>query len=235
MKGTELTVTTGKTLDTSIGTLINANDLSGFQKAEVLSKTVVELQDRLTDEYMKPIMKMQGLKIGFKTDKDQAGGYPVGVVRNCLIEAVVFGVQPTGNQFNIIAGNAYITKEGYGYLLSKISGLDFDIIHDLPRISQDKKSAAVESMISWSINGGPKNEKKVPLAIKSNEFMGADGVIGKATRKARKWLYEKITGIETSDGDTQEIDYKIVKDGQQDQEVKTEKVKDEVKTLFGKE
>ncbi len=41
-----------------------------------------------------------------------------------------------------------------------------------------------------------------------NAFMGTDAVIGKATRKARAWLFSTITGTEIGDGDAGEIDVK---------------------------
>lgn len=227
MKETGLVVS-AKALDASIGKLIGAKGVEGMEMLYLRASVVDELRKALTKEIMEPIMGLQGLRIGFKTDKL----YDITVVRECLIEAVSFGVQPTGNQFNIIAGNAYITKEGYGYLLGKITGLDYDIIPELPRISQDKNSAAVKVKIAWNIGNGAKHEKEMEFPIKTNQYMGADGVIGKATRKARKWLYEKITGIETSDGDIEDVSYKIVKDGVADQEVKAEQVKESVKGLF---
>ncbi|MFK5282891.1 hypothetical protein ACI3PL_25325, partial [Lacticaseibacillus paracasei] len=80
-------------------------------------------------------MALQGNRLGFKTDKDKSGGYPESVVKNCLIEAVLLGIQPTGNQFNIIAGNMYPTKEGCGYLLNNFKGLSYNLVCSLPRIN----------------------------------------------------------------------------------------------------
>ena len=42
--------------------------------------------------------------------------------------------------------------------------------------------------------------------------MGADAVIGKATRKARKWIYDTITGSEIPEGDVMDIEFKEVKE-----------------------
>jgi hypothetical protein len=38
-------------------------------------------------------------------------------------------------------------------------------------------------------------------------MMGTDAIIGKATRKARAWLWQHITGQEIPDGDASEIIY----------------------------
>jgi len=170
----------------------------GFEKAFLVSNAIAELKNLLTSEYMNPIMNLQGNKLGFKTDKDSTGGYKEDVVKNCLIEAVLFGLQPTGNQFNIIAGNMYATKEGMGHLLSKISGLVYDIVPELPRIKEG--SGAVVMNIEWTLNGHTRS-KKIDIPVKVNNFMGTDAVLGKATRKARKWLYDTITGTEIPEGD----------------------------------
>jgi hypothetical protein len=187
-----------KRLNNSVQKVITSETLIGFEKAYQIASAAQELQTLLTPQYMKPIMALQGNKLGFKTDKDTSGGYPENIVKNCLIEAVLMGVQPFGNQFNIIANNTYITKEGFGYLLANYSGLSYEISPELPRING--QSAAVVMNLEWTINGTTKT-KKIDFAIKVNQYMGADAVIGKATRKARAWLYNTITGSEISDGD----------------------------------
>jgi hypothetical protein len=196
-------------LDNSVLSVIGSKALQGFEKAHVVSTAINELKSLLTDEYMKPIMALQGNKLGFRTDKDKNGGYPIDVVRNCLIEAVLMGLQPTGNQFNIIAGNTYPTKEGCGYLLNNFEGLTYEIICGLPRINNDKTSASVDAAISWRLNGQD-NEKTVPIPIKMDSYTSVDAVIGKATRKARAWLLSRISGVELVDGEVEDVQHKVI-------------------------
>lgn len=215
-----------KLMNSSVLQVLTSEELLGFEKAYMIASAVQELKNLLTPEYMKPIMALQGNKLGFKTDRDKDGGYPEEVVKNCLIEAVLLGVQPFGNQFNIIAGNSYITKEGFGYLLSNIKGLSYKIIPHLPRVGE--KSAAVVMKIQWAY-GGQDNEQEIDFPIKVNSFMGTDGVIGKATRKARAWLFYTVTGSEISDGDVQDIDAKVVSttinsDKKTPQEIEAERI-----------
>ena len=186
-------------LNNSIMSVIGQDKVVGFEKAYLVSNAIAELKQLLTPEYMKPIMELQGNKLGFKSDKV----YGEDIVKNCLIEAVLFGLQPTGNQFNIIAGNMYATKEGCGYLLSKIPGLTYDIVPDLPRTKDS--SAAIVMTIEWTLSGATKI-KKIDIPIKVNNFMGTDAIIGKATRKARKWLYDTVTGTEIPEGDISDLD-----------------------------
>jgi hypothetical protein len=195
-----------RSMNSAVSKVLTANQMHGFEKAYLIASAVEELKGLLTADYMKPIMALQGNKLGFKTDKDPAG-YPVEVVKNCLIEAVLTGVQPFGNQFNIIAGNMYPTKEGFGYLLANMKGLYYEIVPALPRINADKSSAAITMKVKWTMDGNSK-EQDLDIPVKMNNYMGTDAVIGKATRKARAWLYNTITGSEIADGDVVDLDAK---------------------------
>jgi hypothetical protein len=198
-----------KQLNLSVISVISSEKLLGFEKSYLIAKAVTQLKELLTAEYMKPIMELQGNRLGFKTDKDTEGGYSEAVVKNCLIEAVLMGVQPFGNQFNIIANNSYITKEGFGYLLLNYEGLYYEITPELPRINADKTSAAIVMVIEWTIDGITKT-KKLDIPVRMNQRMGTDAVIGKATRKARAWLYSTITGSEMPEGDTQDTEATVL-------------------------
>lgn len=187
-----------KKLNNSVFSVIASDQLIGFEKAYLIANAAGELKKLLSSEYMKPIMELQNNRLGFKTDKPT--GYDEPTVKNCLIEAVLTGVQPFGNQFNIIAGNCYITKEGFGYLLAKFPGLTYEIIPSLPRINADKSSAAIVMKIEWTL-GGVSKTRELDIPTKMNQYMGTDAVIGKATRKARAWLFSTISGTEIGDGD----------------------------------
>lgn len=220
-----------KRLNASVGAVIGENKLLGFEKAFLIANAAKELKNALTAEFMEPIMALQNNRLGFKTDKD-GSGYPLEVVKNCLIEAVLIGVQPFGNQFNIIAGNTYVTKEGFEYLLKNTPGLSFKIIPGLPRINPEKTSAAINVKIKYTFNG-KENEEELDLPVKMNQYMGTDAVIGKATRKARAWLFNTINGTEVSDGDAQDVVAEVV-----ETRVNTKKEKDDAvnktgESLFG--
>jgi hypothetical protein len=196
-------------LNSSVLSVIGDNNMVMFEKTYLIAKSIIELQELLTPEYMKPIMALQGSKLGFKTDRDDKGGYPIEVVKNCLIEAVLTGLAPYGNQFNIIAGNMYTTKEGFGHLLSKLKGLTYKIIPGLPRVNAEKTGAAVSAKVKWTMNG-VSQEEDLDLAIKMNSFMGTDAIIGKSTRKARAWLFNTINKTEIADGDATEVTHEVI-------------------------
>lgn len=97
-------------LNETVISVISADGMKGFEKAFLIAQATADLKAALTPQYMKPIMELQGSRLGFKTDKDDSGGYPESVVKHCLIEAVLTGVQPFGNQFNIIARQLFVAR-----------------------------------------------------------------------------------------------------------------------------
>lgn len=209
----ELSVKTSelaRKLNENVFAVIGSDNMMGFEKAYLIANATAQLKGLLTPEYMKPIMQLQGNRLGFRTDKDASGGYSEDVVKNCLIEAVLTGVQPFGNQFNIIAGNCYITKEGFGHLLNNWPGLDWEVIPGLPRIDTAKQSAAIVMRVVWSLNGIARQSRELDIPVKVNNYMGTDAVIGKATRKARAWLHGRLSGVEIGDGDASEMDAKTI-------------------------
>lgn len=205
-----------KKMDGIVLSSVGSEKLSGFEKAYRDAEGITALQSALSNQYMQPIMSLQGTRLGFLTDKDKnrdgtpGVGYPIDVVKKCLIEAVFFGLQPTQNQFNIIAGNMYPTKEGLGYLLNKIPSLNYSIVCEITAFSKEKKSASVNATVWWKFVGQNENTKVVPIPLKIDDYTSVDAVIGKSTRKARAWLLSRITGIEVTDGEVEDVTHTVV-------------------------
>ena len=196
-------------LNQSVLSVIGEDNMAGFEKSFQIANAMAFLRENLTDEVMKPIMSMQGSKLGFKTDKDQNGGYPIAVVRDCLIDASLTGVSTHGNQFNIIGGNMYLTKEGYGALLKKVKGLKFVIKYSVPKVDASKTFATVDSTVKYTIDGATE-EETLTFSIKGSAYSTADAYLGKAERKARAWLFNQVSDIEVSDGDVEDIEVTVV-------------------------
>lgn len=188
--------------------LMAQQETSHFKRVFMLAGAIQELRDLLTHEVMRPIMALQNTSLGFKTDRKD--GYPEDVVRDCVIAAALSGVHVVGNEMNIITGQSYITKNGFGHKLKDIQekgypprGIKtFGWIENpsVPTTNKEGSGALVHYGLEWTING-KKFEKTLPLAIKVNTGMGPDAIIGKASRKARAWLYSAITGMEFGEGD----------------------------------
>jgi hypothetical protein len=184
-----------------------SNKVEGFEKAFIMASALQTLDKLLTPEFMEPIMALQGSNLGFKTDKI----YSVQEVKACLMDAVLLGLQPTNNEFNIIAKNMYPTRQGFGSLLKKINGLKYSISYSNPTFTPDKSSANCVATIKWELNG-ESHVQDQEFAIKSNTYATADAILGKAERKARRWLFNTVEGTDIPDGDVTEISYVDVTD-----------------------
>lgn len=181
-----------------------------FERMFVMASAMGELRRCLSTEALAAAMQLQGTALGFKTDKDREGGYPPEAVKECLIEAVLRGVYPVGNEFNIISGRAYITKEGYTRLVGEIKGLtNLRLIPGVPATTGG--GALVPYIATWMLNGKAQrldcvegrdsggNKIDGRIAVRVNANMGVDAIIGKATRKMLKRVYEYITGSRHDD------------------------------------
>ena len=169
----------------------------GFARTLATANAIHTLRELLTRDVMKNLMELQNTPLGFMTDRKDAR-YDEETVRDCIIEATLNGVSPFGNEFNIISSRCYITKNGMKHKLRDVPGLSYTITPGIPRMAGD--GAIVAMAIEWEYNGA-KNKKEINFAIRVNKGMGADAIIGKATRKASAWLFEAVTGTTINEGE----------------------------------
>lgn len=186
---------------------------------------VQALNGILTDSFMnKNIMPLMNKSIGFLTDRTGKPNsrrqvlpkYDVETVRDCFIDAVSFGLLPTGNQFNIIASRMYPTKEGFSALLSKL-GVKYQISIALEKPTLEGFSNLL-CTISYSYKG-EKNSYSLPVQVKSDDYSTPDQLKGKAERRAKKNLYEYLTGLDLGESDAEGAEERIV--DEQPQEAKS--------------
>lgn len=155
------------------------------------------------------VVALQDTPLGFRTDRDPKVNnrktgqpnqpYPYDVVRDAVIEAGLRGLQLVGNQFNIISGRFYGTKEGFEFLIRKLPAVsDFRPVIGVP---QSKPGGVlIDCEASWQQNGKPFT-LKVTIPVKGDDYSSADQYIGKATRKLLKRCYEVMTGNSVPEGD----------------------------------
>ena len=180
---------------------------NNFGAAFAAVNIIALLREALSDEVMnKVFMPLMNTKVGFLTDRNgrpnkkgyTAPLYSVSVVRDAIIDAVSIGLLPTGNQFNIIAERMYPTKEGYTALLRKL-GVKYFIDVSFDR-SQTQGFAEMPCKINYEHNG-EKNSFTVVATIRKDDYSSPDQLRGKAERRAKKALYEYITGCDYGDAD----------------------------------
>ena len=170
-----------------------------------VAQAMVDMRAMMTAEVMAPIMALQNTDIGFRTDRI----YPLETVRDVVIEAKIRGFNVTGNEFNIIAGRLYIARNGFRRKLTdgrSFKGLNnFRDIYEVPRCSGVEKELVIKCSATWSYNG-VLDTASFEFPVKVNNGMGSDGALGKAERKLCKRVHDFISGINTPDGDLNDVD-----------------------------
>lgn len=204
-----------------LAALENKNNL---ERTLMMSAGMTELKKLLTPAVMAPIMALQGTSLGFRTDKDRDGGYPLEVVRDVACDALLRGFRMVGNEVNIIAGQFYAAKNGCRRRVLEWPGLtEFALELSFPT---DKGGCAyVDGLASWSLDGTPdqlERRGKTAIPIKRNAGMGDDAILGKAERKMYAAVLNRLSSfIVTPEG---EVDAEV--NGQQQARVKRSSLND---------
>lgn len=165
-----------------------------WHKAIAVAKAIREIKELMQGEVLQDVLYLQGSPLGFLTDKDRDGGYPPEVVRDVVIEATLRGLSVVGNEFNIIASRMYATKNGVTRLVRELPGLtDLKIVDGRPEPANNGQGAFVPMKATWLLNGKP-DSLEVSIPVRVNSGMGADAILGKATRKILGRIHARITG-----------------------------------------
>ena len=183
---------------------------SEIEKMALMSKALGMVKERLDDGMVKQFKSLENTRLGFQTDKND--GYPVAIVRNCLVQALIQGVKPIGNEFNIIGNNFYVTKEGFTGLMSRNPNFtDLKINQDLPEYDHPNKRASVKYSATWKWQGKEMSTDgvvsiKLQYARSSDYCVTSDDAIyGKAERKIRNRIWNMTTGDNLIEGDTTDL------------------------------
>lgn len=213
-----------------------ADGLSLIQNAGTAFKAVMvvkSLREILTDEIMENVfMPLMNTKIGFLTDRtgkpDKNGKvlplYSKDVVRDAIIDAASFGLLPVLNQINIISEKMYPTKEGFTALLKKLR-VKYILNFGADMSKPESKFAEITVKINYNYND--ENKSFVMTAVvPKNAYSSYDQLKGKAERRAKKMLYEYITGLDLGENDGEVIQEPEEKRNIQDVEVIEQKEND---------
>jgi hypothetical protein len=192
--------------------------LPDLEQVVALAAGYKAMRAALSKEVMEDLfMPLCGMKLGFRTDRDSKPPeqqYNWEIVRECVIDAMIQGARVVGNEFNIIAEQAYFTKEFFERKLAELPELT-DIVDDpgMPTVSQNGQSALVAYTVHYIYRGkrgvvkrdldkdsdGVVTDKRIPVRV--NAGQGPDAILGKAKRKIYAQLYKRLTGSKITDGD----------------------------------
>lgn len=192
--------------------------------AAAQANVIKQLKTLLTDPFVSGMKgTLENSNLGFKTDKDD--GYPISVIRTCLIEAALNGFYWHGNEFNIIAGNSYFTKDGLKNKMKR-DGIynDLKISFGIPEHDEAKRRALIKVSATWKVENKPysiDSDISVKIQIKNGiNYTTDDAVIGKANRKIRARIIEMVTGDSIPEGDADEYKNEVNTNSSRSEKVK---------------
>ena len=165
-----------------------------WERDLVQAKALAPLERLLTPDLLQDFMKLQDSPYGFRTDSK----YPAEVVRRCLIQAWLAGARVSGNQFNIIAGNCYLTKEFYRAAILDTQGVsNLKLTIGTPQ-RYGERAMACEAKAEWTFGGRSQELKFLKTAeldarivVNSHSSSGPDEIRGRVESK----LFQRVLSV----------------------------------------
>lgn len=194
-------------------TMIAPNKNQRFTQSAMLALTIQKVKTTLSDRMMAEVfLPIKGNALGFLTDESPSKTYSVDQVRTALIEAVLLGAMPIGNEFNILSGRAYLTKNCLHRLVREFPGLSNLVIKpNYPRTVNG--GSVVDMAATWKLNGAAMAAERTgdqAIPVRVNAGQGADAILGKAYRKFYAYILLVLTGVEVPEGEVNSDDLKSV-------------------------
>lgn len=158
------------------------------------AKGVAALKSALTDGIVKLVMNLQNHDFGFRTD--QPGGYKQEVVHDVLIDALLNGVWPSNNEFNIIAGRLFIAHAGWVRKVAEIPGMDeppSQFTFGKPDAGAGFGGVKFNDVTTTYRFQGQDRTFKCNVTIKTNNGTTLDNIETRVQRKVLKALYRHLT------------------------------------------
>jgi len=185
-----------------------------FLRPVVVAQALNELRKAIDADSLAILRSMENTPLGFRTDR--ADGYAEHVLRDCMIQAMLDGLSFAGNQWNIIAGNYYVTKEGWTQKLMRLGATgivpfaslpdDCDVAEGAPNERGSKKYTvkmgayaecwlAGEKFTSHMRAADGYDTRRMISAYGRDLAEAMSGIAGKAEATALKKLYYLCRGI----------------------------------------
>jgi len=110
-------------LNTGRNYALQLTDADPVMAPVLMACAIAAMREALTPEAMGVVSKLAGSSLGFKTDQP----YGADVLRDVVIAAVLNGVSIVGNEFNVVAGEFYVAKNGWKRKLKKAGFSRIDV------------------------------------------------------------------------------------------------------------
>jgi hypothetical protein len=176
---------------------------------------------------MKDFRRLENNILGFKTDRDpdrqvwnkktekyeRVQPYDDQTVRRCVIAAFAQGAKLVGNEFNILAGNLYLTKKYWIPRVKQFPGLTaLKIVWGVPAQSSSGKGWLFPVRANWRLHGKldeiacvASKEFDSRIVVRGYETSSIDELRGRAESKLYRMIHERISGINLDLADSDDV------------------------------
>lgn len=190
--------------------------IGGMAKMLIQAKAIATLEQAITPAMMRDVMKLMDSPLGFRTDRppgatDRNGKplqqYGEATVKRCLIVAWLSGAQATGNEFNIIASNCYLTKSFTRSAILRFPGVSHLELQIGAPFKHSDRTAVVDAIARWRLNGEQHEicclktaEMDARIVVNCYQTSSPDEIRGKVEAKLYQRILSRLTGM-NMDGD----------------------------------
>lgn len=180
-----------------------------------------EIEKAITKEMFADIRNLMNSPLGFKTDRrpgqkarngEEVKEYHDLVIKRCVIVALLAGCELAGNQFNIIAGQCYFTKEFMERTVRSWPGLTEFYMELSPANSHGAKSAVMEGRATWKVNGRPfsvecfkDGDRDMRIVVNAHNTSGPDQLRGLGESKLLRRVVSRLTGLNLDDESNDDV------------------------------
>jgi hypothetical protein len=174
-----------------------ASAVNEIERSYAMACSIAQLKAALSPEIMRPIMALQGTRLGFRADKE----YPTEKVKDVVVEAWLFGLRTHGNEINIIADNMYPTQEGFERLVNELIDAGTCVEHspDLPAVTAGRWTCKYTA--TYTHRGQSRGVVRTFSGRHYGNATSDDQIVGKCRRKILREIHRQITGLSLSDSD----------------------------------
>lgn len=185
-----------------------------YEKSLAYGYYLTKIKEQIVGKPLEIIKSLMNTGIGFKTDRNPNDPncknkeiYSDDIIKNCVVQAIMYGLRIHGNEFNILGGNFYATKEGLDRIVHSNPLLEEKAKEKIKGFRQDDKTGiwGISFEYLYKLKGEAKVSEEVTAYVKGkigNYDIPFDAVMGKAKRKLFKVMYNDMTqGFKLEDAD----------------------------------
>jgi len=173
------------------------------ERALLMAEGIRALREQLSEDLMtRHVMPLMNDQNGFRCDrpsKSNPNSYTVPEVRNCVVTALIQGLYLIGNEFNIIAGQCFVTQNGWRRKFEELPGISDITIAPGQPVNRDGQWS-VRVKLSWLMDGkndqliGTDDKPGQAFTVECHGAAKSSQLIGKAIGDAYQAAYRKATG-----------------------------------------